>query len=220
VLLKKAYIDARYNKNYKIEKAELEYLGSRAAMLIDLTERICRERIGSLPKNKPIVALLFGPALSQQTRKMKTLLKDEKLILRHEPGKGAWTYHLVIPGTKDIRGSWGEMKVSGTIDGYEFKNLNLAPVTDADKMISVNGTIRKAINKSGGDEVTVTMYKNSDNKLSSKGQVLDLFDDAGILKKFKILPIDEQEKIMNTILSQPNESRQEQKIMAAVKKLS
>ena len=130
---------------------------------------------------------------------MKTILKNEKLIFRHEPGKGAWTYHLVIPGTKDIRGSWGEMKVSGTIDGYEFKDLNLAPVTNADKMISVNGTIRKAINKSGGDEVIVTMYKNSDNKLSSKDQLIDLFEDAGMLKKFKALPDDEQEEIINAV---------------------
>ena len=151
---------------------------------------------------------------------MKTILKNEKLILRHEPGKGAWTYHLVIPGTKDIRGSWGEMKVSGTIDGYEFKDLNLAPVTDADKMISVNGTIRKAINKGGGDEVVVTMYKNSDNKVSSKDQLLDCFDDAGLLKEFKALPNDEQEEIIDMILSQPNESRQEQKIMDVVKRLS
>jgi predicted nucleotidyltransferase/HEPN domain-containing protein len=45
-LLKKAYIDARYEMHYKIEKAELEYLGSRVALLRDLTERICRERIG------------------------------------------------------------------------------------------------------------------------------------------------------------------------------
>ncbi|MCF2502042.1 DUF1905 domain-containing protein [Dyadobacter sp. CY107] len=151
---------------------------------------------------------------------MKTLLKNETLILRHEPGKGAWTYHLVIPGTKNIRGSWGEMKVSGTIDGYEFKDLNLAPVTDADKMISVNGTIRKAINKGGGEEVQVTMFMNSDNKLSSKDQLLDCFDDAGILEVFKSLPDDEQKKIISTILSQPNESRQEQKILAYIKDLS
>ncbi|MCF2487714.1 DUF1905 domain-containing protein [Dyadobacter sp. CY347] len=93
---------------------------------------------------------------------MKTLLKSEKLILRHQPGKGAWTYHLGIPGTKDIRGSWGKMKVSGTIDGYEFKDINLAPA----------------------------------------------------------LPDDEQHEIITTILSQPNESRQEQKIMDVVKRLS
>ncbi|WP_026630122.1 HEPN domain-containing protein [Dyadobacter alkalitolerans] len=52
VLLKKAYIDARYNKNYRIEKAELEYLGNRVALLKDLTERVCRERIGHFTDNQ------------------------------------------------------------------------------------------------------------------------------------------------------------------------
>jgi len=151
---------------------------------------------------------------------MITLLKNEKLILRHEPGKGAWTYHLVIPGTKNIRGSWGTMKVSGTIDGYEFRDLNLAPVTNDDKRISVNSTIRKAINKGGGDEVVVTLYKNTDNKLTSKDQLLDCFEDAGLLKKFKSLLDTEQEELIDSILSQPDESGQERKIVAYIKKLS
>jgi uncharacterized protein len=51
ILLKKAYIDARYNKNFRIEKEELEYLGGRVALLKDLTERICRERIAGLANN-------------------------------------------------------------------------------------------------------------------------------------------------------------------------
>jgi predicted nucleotidyltransferase/HEPN domain-containing protein len=45
-LLQKAYIDSRYNMNYKIEKVELEYLSDRVKLLKDLTERICNERIG------------------------------------------------------------------------------------------------------------------------------------------------------------------------------
>ena len=44
-LLQKAYIDSRYNMNYKIEKEELEYLADRVKLLKDLTERICSERI-------------------------------------------------------------------------------------------------------------------------------------------------------------------------------
>jgi predicted nucleotidyltransferase/HEPN domain-containing protein len=44
-LLQKAYIDSRYNMNYKIEKEELEYLSDRVKLLKDLTERICNERI-------------------------------------------------------------------------------------------------------------------------------------------------------------------------------
>lgn len=44
-LLKKAYIDARYNVNYQIERSELEYLADRVKLLKQLTERICKERI-------------------------------------------------------------------------------------------------------------------------------------------------------------------------------
>jgi len=151
---------------------------------------------------------------------MKELVKDKMLILRHEPGKGAWTYHLVIPGTEHIAGSWGKIKVSGTIDGYEFKDMNLAPVTGADKMMSVNGTIRKAINKDGGDEVLVTMYQDSDNKLTTKDQVLECFRDADVLNKFKSMDEQEQEKIIDTILLQADEDSQEKRILAYIKKLS
>lgn len=50
-LLRKAYIDARYDKHYKIEKSELEYLGKRVSLLRDFTERICNERISQFAVN-------------------------------------------------------------------------------------------------------------------------------------------------------------------------
>ena len=151
---------------------------------------------------------------------MRALIKDKILILRHEPGKGAWTYHLVIPGTKHIAGSWGKIKVSGTIDGYEFKDRNLAPVTGADKMLSVNGTIRKAIKKSGGDHVLVTMYQNSDNKLITEAQVLECLSDADVLKNFRSMDEQAQQKIIKNVLSQADEDSQEKIILASIKKLS
>jgi len=151
---------------------------------------------------------------------MKELLKNRKLILQHVPGKGAWTYHLVIPDTKDLRGRWGFMKVSGTIDNYEFKNLNLAPVTGKDKRISVNGKIREAIGKGGGDEVTVTMYKTTDNRLTKENEVEDCFKDAEVYKKFRSLDDDHQEKILKDILTQSDEESQEKKILSHIKKLS
>ena len=46
-LLRKAYIDARYNRNYKITKKELEYLAERVMKLQQLTKEICKERIES-----------------------------------------------------------------------------------------------------------------------------------------------------------------------------
>ncbi|QQV75399.1 hypothetical protein H6P87_00955 [Rickettsia tillamookensis] len=44
-LLRKAYVDARYDKNYKITKEQLLYVIERVEKLKTLTERICLERI-------------------------------------------------------------------------------------------------------------------------------------------------------------------------------
>jgi len=89
---------------------------------------------------------------------MEYLVKDEQLELRYEPGRGGWTYHIQIPNTKQIIGKWGSLKVSGTIDNYKIDRINLFTITGQDKLISVNEKIRKEINKSGGDRVTVTLY--------------------------------------------------------------
>jgi HEPN domain-containing protein len=44
-LLQKAYVDARYKRDYSIEIEELEYLGQRVEVLKELTERICANKI-------------------------------------------------------------------------------------------------------------------------------------------------------------------------------
>jgi len=46
-LLKKAYIDARYKKEYRITKKQLEYLDERVKLLQRLTKKICAEKIES-----------------------------------------------------------------------------------------------------------------------------------------------------------------------------
>ena len=47
-LLKKAYIDARYKRDYTITKDELEYLAARVRKLQELTKQICDEKIVSM----------------------------------------------------------------------------------------------------------------------------------------------------------------------------
>jgi predicted nucleotidyltransferase/HEPN domain-containing protein len=46
-LLKKAYIDARYKKDYKITKKQLDYLAERVKVLQKLTNKICKAKIKS-----------------------------------------------------------------------------------------------------------------------------------------------------------------------------
>lgn len=44
--LKRAYVDARYKKDYSISKEELEYLGGRVAALREMVSGFCGERLG------------------------------------------------------------------------------------------------------------------------------------------------------------------------------
>ena len=46
-LLKRAYVEARYNPGYKITKTQLEYLAERVKKLQRLTKKICEARIES-----------------------------------------------------------------------------------------------------------------------------------------------------------------------------
>jgi HEPN domain-containing protein len=43
--LKRAYVDARYKKDYSITKEELEYLSERVLVLKEMVEKVCGERI-------------------------------------------------------------------------------------------------------------------------------------------------------------------------------
>jgi hypothetical protein len=47
-LLKRAYVDARYNKNYSITLEELTYLASRIPLLRELVEKLCQQEIARL----------------------------------------------------------------------------------------------------------------------------------------------------------------------------
>lgn len=49
-LLCRAYIEARYNKDYKISREQLNYLISRTEILKDITERLCKEKIAEYDK--------------------------------------------------------------------------------------------------------------------------------------------------------------------------
>ena len=64
------------------------------------------------------------------------------------------------------------------------------------------------------------MYKESDNKLTSKDQILECFADADVLKKFKGMTGQEQDKIIAKIMSQADEDSQEKHILAYIKKLT
>jgi HEPN domain-containing protein len=49
-LFEYAYIGARYDKDFKISKKDLEYFEGRVKLLLEITEKICKEKIKELKK--------------------------------------------------------------------------------------------------------------------------------------------------------------------------
>lgn len=139
---------------------------------------------------------------------MECLVKEQKLELKYEQGKGAWTYHIQVPNTKHIIGKWGSLKVSGTIDNYTIDSINLFTIGGQDKLISINDKIRKAISKSGGDTVTVTLYLLTSKESITEKEILDTFRKSGVLKSFNKLPKEDRIKIIEKISSTKSEDKQ------------
>lgn len=152
--------------------------------------------------------------------KMEYLVKDEELELKHEPGKGAWTYHIQIPNTKHIVGKWGSLKVSGFIDNYKLESINLFTITGQDKLISINNQIRTAINKTGGDTVTVTLYLLTSKEQITDKEILETFNDSGVLTAFKKLSKDERNEIIRIIIFQNTADKQVKTIVKYIDQLS
>lgn len=151
---------------------------------------------------------------------MEYIIKDEKLKLIYEHGKGAWTYHLRIPNSKHIEGKWGDIKVSGLIDSYKIESRNLAPIKGEDKMLSINNEIRKAINKTGGDIVTVSLYLLSSKEQITEKQILETFKESQVLDAFEKLIESEKNEILSSIISEKNEEKQIKIIIKNIEKLS
>lgn len=150
---------------------------------------------------------------------MEYIIKDEKLELKYQSGKGAWTYHLRIPNSKNIEGKWGDIKVSGFIDNFKIESRNLAPIKGEDKMLSINGEIRKTINKKGGDFVIVTLYLLSNKERITESQILETFNESNVLKAFEKLNEVEKSEILDSIISKKNEEKQIKLIIKHIDKL-
>lgn len=151
---------------------------------------------------------------------MDYIVKNEKLKLIYEHGKGAWTYHLRIPNSKQIEGKWGGIKVSGTIDDYKIEARNLAPIKGEDKMLSINNEIRKAINKKAGDTVTVTLYLISNKERITEKQILETFKESKVLDAFEKLDKSEKKDMLDSIILGKNEEKQIKIIIKYIDQLS
>lgn len=152
---------------------------------------------------------------------MNFIIENERLEIIYTPGNGAWTYQLIIPNTKNIKGKWGDLKVSGKIDNFEIKNKNLGPMKNSDKKMALNSEIRNSIGKGAGDFVNVTLYLENQNKekTNENKMIFECFKDAEVLNIFNKLTIEEQNEIIQSINSTATENQKVEKIVKFIAKL-
>ena len=152
---------------------------------------------------------------------MNFIVENEQLEIKYTPGNGAWTYQLIIPNTKNIKGKWGDLKVSGKIDNFEIKNKNLGPMKNSDKKMALNSEIRNSIGKGAGDFVNVTLFLENQNeeKVNENEMIFECFKDAEVLNIFNKLKTEEQNEIIQNINSSATENQKVEKIVKFIAKL-
>lgn len=141
---------------------------------------------------------------------MDSPIVDNEYLLKKFEGKGGWTYAEIPEVVQNKNNHFGWVRVRGTIDGFEIKNYNLAPMGNGRLFLPVKLEIRKAIKKNAGDTVRVVLFPdNLPTEIPDELKVC-LENEPGLYEKFMTYSDGEKKGFINWIYSaKPDETKAE-----------
>lgn len=114
---------------------------------------------------------------------------------------------------------FGWVKVRGTIDGFEIKKYNLAPMGNGSLFLPVRAEIRKKINKKEGDTVHVILYPDDEPLEVPEEMLLCLKDEPKALQFFEPLTEAEQKHYIDWIYSAKKEDTRVKRLAETINRL-
>lgn len=147
---------------------------------------------------------------------MQKLLINGSFRLQKFPGKGGWTYAEIPDVSQNRKKGSVWMKVSGTVDGFEIKDYNMAPMGQGRMFLPLKAEIRKAIKKEEGDLVHIVLYIEIELESADDDFDICIADEPKASKFYQSLSHADQSLIKDWINSAKNTDLKVERIAKAI----
>ena len=143
---------------------------------------------------------------------MEKLIEGEFLLEKFS-GKGGWTFVRLPISQLGAKTYFGMLKVSGSVDSFEFKEKTLMPMGDGFLFLPISKEIRTQIKKGDGEKVILQLFRNGiPNQLTDELRDC-LMDDPGKLDLYLSLTSEEQTRWLEMIYSANTEEQKAERIV-------
>ncbi|WP_187263453.1 YdeI/OmpD-associated family protein [Pontibacter beigongshangensis] len=150
---------------------------------------------------------------------MEELLVDKAYQLEKFPGKGGWTYVAIPEVSKNEHAYFGIVKVSGSIDSFELKDVSLLPMGSGRMFLPVKAEIRKKIGKQEGDWVQLRLFAENSLHNVREELLLCLQDEPTAFQSFLSCTEAEQQALVEWIFAAKTDDMKVARIVQTIDKL-
>ncbi len=141
------------------------------------------------------------------------LLIEGEFFLERFTGKGGWTFVRLPMAKLGAKTHFGMLKVSGSIDFFEFEGKTLMPMGEGFLFLPVSKEIRTKIKKEEGEKVQLRLFRNGIPDQLTDELKDCLLDDPGKLELFLRLQVSEQSRWLEIIYSASDEEQKAERIV-------